>query len=399
MVNDEDRGAATAAAFRLRGPGPQVVRLSRRVIAGLAGAGALGVALALMFALGARGRSGPAGATELYSTDHKTTPDGLAVLPRDYVAAPRDAAVRDALPATPVPALPPVAGDAGRLAAAAPLSLPDPEHDRVLQEDEAARTSRLFATASGHERAAAAAPAGPADRSAPPAAPEAPLDPGALVNMQDRKLAFVAATTDRRTVTPGRLEDPPSRYVVQAGTVIPAALITGIRSDLPGPVTAQVTTDVADSPTGRWRLIPQGAKLMGAYDSQVTFGQDRVLLVWTRLILPNGRSIVLERAPGADSQGFTGLEDDVDQHWGRLAMGAALSTLLGIGTELGSTGSDSAIASALRQGASNSLSQTGQQVVGRTMNIQPTLTVRPGFPVRVIVNRDLVLAPYREGPP
>jgi type IV secretion system protein VirB10 len=393
VVKDEGRGAATAAAaFRLRGPGPQVVRLSRRVLAGLAGAGALGVALALMFALGVRGRSGPAGSSELLSTDHKTTPDGLAVLPRDYVVAPQNAAVRDALPA-----LPPLAGDAGRLAVAAPgLPFPDPEHERVAQEDEAARTSRLFTTVSAHERAAAASPAAPADKTATPAAPEAPLDPGALVNMQDRKLAFVTAATDRRTVTPGRLEDPLSRYVVQAGSVIPAALITGIRSDLPGAVTAQVTTDVSDTPTGRWRLIPQGAKLIGAYDSQVAFGQDRVLLVWTRLILPNGRSIVLEREPGADSQGFTGLEDDVDQHWGRLAMGAALSTLLGIGTELGATGSGSAVASALRQGASNSLSQTGQQVVGRTMNIQPTLTVRPGFPVRVIVNRDLVLAPYRD---
>ena len=115
-----------------------------------------------------------------------------------------------------------------------------------------------------------------------------------------------------------------------------------------------------------------------------------------RLILPNGRSIVLEREQGADPEGFTGLEDGVDQHWGRLAMGAALSTLLGVGSELGSTGNDGAIASALRQGSSNSLSQTGQQLVQRTMNVQPTLTVRPGFPVRVVVSRDLVLARYRD---
>jgi type IV secretory pathway VirB10-like protein len=177
---------------------------------------------------------------------------------------------------------------------------------------------------------------------------------------------------------------------------IPAALITGIRSDLPGQVTAQVTENVYDSPSGRFLLIPQGAKLVGAYDSQISFGQDSVvLLVWTRLIMPNGRSIVLERQPGADTQGFTGLEDEVDQHWGRLAMAAALSTVLGVGSELGATNNDSAVVTALRRGTTDSLNQTGQQVVRRNLNIQPTITIRPGFPVRVIVNRDLVLAPYQ----
>jgi type IV secretion system protein VirB10 len=182
---------------------------------------------------------------------------------------------------------------------------------------------------------------------------------------------------------------------VQAGAVIPAALITGIRSDLPGQVTAQVTENVFDSPTGRYLLIPQGSKLIGTYDSQVSFGQDRVLLVWTRLIMPSGRSIVLERQPGADTRGFAGLEDEVDHHWARLFGAAALSTLLGVGAELGASNNDSAILTALRRGSTDSLNQTGQQVVRRNLNIQPTITIRPGFPVRVIVNRDLVLAPYR----
>ena len=182
---------------------------------------------------------------------------------------------------------------------------------------------------------------------------------------------------------------------MQAGAVIPAALITGIRSDLPGQVTAQVTESVFDSPTGKYLLIPQGSRLIGAYDSQVSFGQDRVLLVWTRLVMPNGRSIVLERQLGADTQGFAGLEDEVDHHWGRLLGAAALSTLLGVGSELGASGNDSAIVTALRRGSIDSLNQTGQQVVRRNLNIQPTLTIRPGFPVRVIVNRDLVLGPYQ----
>jgi type IV secretion system protein VirB10 len=190
---------------------------------------------------------------------------------------------------------------------------------------------------------------------------------------------------------------PASPYIVQAGSVIAAALITGLRSDLPGQITAQVTESIFDTPTGRLLLIPQGARLIGSYDSQVAFGQSRVLLVWTRLILPNGRSIVLERQPGADAAGNAGLQDEVDHHWGELFKAGLLSTLLSVGAELGSGAGngDSAVLQALRRGAGESLNQTGQQIVRRNLNMQPTLTIRPGFPVRVIVNRDLVLEPYR----
>src|SRR4029079_6460814 len=158
-------------------------------------------------------------------------------------------------------------------------------------------------------------------------------------NGQDRKLAFVNASIDRRTTSPDRVIKPASPYVVQAGSVISAALITGIRSDLPGQITAQVTENIFDSPTGRALLVPQGARVIGVDDSQVTHGQSRVLLVWTRLIMPNGRSIVLERQPGADTAGYAGLEDGVDNHWGALFKAALLSTLLGVGSELGA-GSD-----------------------------------------------------------
>ena len=198
---------------------------------------------------------------------------------------------------------------------------------------------------------------------------------------------------------PGRIARPASSFVVQAGNIIPASLITGIRSDLPGQITAQVMENIFDSPTGRALLIPQGARLIGIYDSQVAFGQSRVLLVWTRLIMPNGRSIVLERQQGADTVGgYAGLEDEVDNHWGELFKAALLSTILGVGAELGSgadNGSNTDIIQALRQSAANSLNQTGQKVVRRNLNIQPTLTIRPGFPVRVIVNRDLLLEPYK----
>jgi type IV secretory pathway VirB10-like protein len=114
--------------------------------------------------------------------------------------------------------------------------------------------------------------------------------------------------------------------------------------------------------------------------------------------MPNGRSIVLERQQGADVGGYSGLEDGVDNHWAELFKAAMLSTALGVGADLGSgagTGNNTDIVQALRLGAANSLNQTGQQVVRRNLNIQPTLTIRPGFPVRVLVNRDLILDPYR----
>ena len=197
----------------------------------------------------------------------------------------------------------------------------------------------------------------------------------------------------------GADEDILARLVKKTLFIGVFAFITGIRSDLPGQITAQVTEAVFDTPTGRIRLIPQGARLIGTYDSQVAFAQSRVLLVWTRLIMPNGRSIVLERQPGADVAGYSGLEDEVDNHWKELLGAAALSTLLAVGTEVNAgtdvNNTNSAIIQALRRGAGDPLNQTGQQVVRRNLNIQPTLIIRPGFPVRVIVNRDLVLEPYR----
>ena len=166
----------------------------------------------------------------------------------------------------------------------------------------------------------------------------------------------------------------------------PAALLTGIQSDLPGQVTAQVTEHVFDTPTGKFLLIPQGSRLIGQYDSQISFGQKRVLLVWNRIMLPDGKSIVLERQQGADARGFSGLEDDVDYHWWDLIKVAALSTLLSVGAELGSNQDESDLMRALR-GSQDSINNTGQQLVRRQHNIQPTLTIRQGFPVRVIVNR------------
>jgi type IV secretion system protein TrbI len=394
-----DNEADRSASMRLRAERPRVTRLSRKVLAGGAAVGSIAIFGAIFWALQNNGSRVPA-PSELYTTVHHNVADGLTGLPRDYAGVPRQAPPLG-------PALP---GDLGRPilnaqnAPSAGIPAIDTEQQRLGQEVEAARLSRLFASTSIREMASSIAQATSVGTSsmAAPSPTSQPTQPASddtfTQNGQDRKFAFVNASVDRRTTSQDRVAAAASSYVVQAGNIIPASLISGIRSDLPGQITAQITENVYDSVTGRFLLIPQGTRLIGIYDSQVAFGQSRVLLVWTRLIMPNGRSIVLERQPGADTSGYAGLEDEVDNHWGALFRAALLSTLLGVGSELGSTtgtGSNSDVITALRRGSSDSLNQTGQKVVQRNLNIQPTLTIRPGFPVRVIVNRDLVLESYK----
>ena len=372
--------------MRLRSSRAPVTRLSRKVLLGLSTVAAIGIGGALFLAL--RPQHQTTG-SELYNTSNRMTPDGLANLPRDYTGLPKAA-----------PQLgPPLPGDLGRPIANAgapapgmptPAAGPTPEQQRIAQEQEAARTSNLFATTNVGQGTPAVIPVSAGGQAASTAASSGDL------TSQDHKLAFLNGNVDRRTVSPDRVEPPASPYVLQAGAVIPAALITGLRSDLPGQVTAQVTEDVYDSPTGQVLLIPQGTRLIGQYDAQIAFGQTRALLVWNRLIMPNGRSIVLERQPGADPEGYAGLEDEVDNHWGMLFKAAILSTVLSVGSEAGMSGnSNGSLAEAIQQGMSQSINQTGQQVVSRSLSIQPTITIRPGFPVRVMVTHDLVLEPYR----
>lgn len=176
-----------------------------------------------------------------------------------------------------------------------------------------------------------------------------------------------------------------------------AALITGLRSDLPGQIVAQVTANVYDSPSGRYLLIPQGARLLGEYDSRISPGQNRLLLVWTRLILPDGRSIRLSRAPGTDAMGASGLKDRVDRHWDRVLLAAGVATLLNLGLEQ-EEDSDDEVAQAIRDAAQDTIGRTAEGIVEREIAIPPTLTIRPGYPVRVMITSDLVLEPFGEVP-
>ncbi|WP_439575053.1 TrbI/VirB10 family protein [Phreatobacter sp.] len=376
--------------MRLRAEPPRVTRLSRKVLAGLGLLASVGIGGALIYALQTRDAGRPN--EELYSTENRSTADGIAGLPRDYSAVPQLG--------------PPLPGDLGRPILGAqnrgqPVPTPgvapnpglSPEEQRRIQELESARTARLFAAT--ETRMATATPS----QSTPGAQPIPDLTglglapPPTTPTAQDRQNAFLNAAADRRTVAPDRIAAPASPNVLQAGAVISAALITGIRSDLPGQITAQVTENIYDSPTGRILLVPQGTRVVGQYDNNVQFGQSRVLLVWNRLIFPNGRSIVLERQPGADAEGYAGLQDGVDYHWWDLAKAAGLSTLLSVAAEL-AVDDDDRLIQAIRNGGQDTINDAGQQIVRRQLNVTPTLTIRPGFPVRVIVTRDLALEPY-----
>ena len=399
-------GKVEPEAMALRAQPRPVTRLNRRTLAILAGGLSVAVLGALMWSLQPQRRS-TGEQTELYNVDRVSKSEGLDALPADYSKLPPK-----------VPELgPPLPGDLGPAIVKSqqpvtPAYAP-PGHDPAdawRKEADAAANSSVFfrsgnqgkATAPVTAQAAAAAPgsalagfdplaAGPASTAAQPS------DPTAVQNRQDQKEAFLkGGSTETRNS--GNLQMPASPYQVMAGTVIAGALVTGIKSDLPGDVIATVTEPVYDTATGKFLLIPQGSRILGKYNSQVSYGQSRVQVVWNRVILPDTSSLKLDNLAGTDPAGYSGLEDGVDWHWDRVFAGAALTTLLGVGAELAAPQNrqdGNRVIIAGQGSLQDSVNQVGQEMTRRNMNIQPTLTSRPGLPVRIIVNRDLVLRPYQ----
>ncbi|MBP8275463.1 MAG: TrbI/VirB10 family protein [Propionivibrio sp.] len=397
----------------LRAQPRSVTRLNRRMLAALCGGLSVAVLGALMWSLQPQ-RRGANESTELYNVDRVSRSEGLDQLPSDYSKLP------PTLPSS-VPELgPPLPGDLGpaivnsqqpAMAGYAP-----PGHDsaeaqrlaRLKEAEEAAASSVFFRTgtqtaapvaqsqveaASGFAANAAFDPlaAGPTSTAAQP------VDPTAVQNRQNQKEAFLAGGTTQ-TRNSGNLQMPASPYQVMAGTVIAGALVTGIKSDLPGDVIATVTEPVYDTATGKFLLIPQGSRILGKYNSQVSYGQSRVQVMWNRIILPDTSSLTLDNLVGTDAAGYAGLEDGVDWHWDRIFAGAVMTTLLGVGAELAAPENrqdGDRVIIAGRDSAQDSINQVGQEMTRRNLNIQPTLTERPGLPVRIIVNKDLVLRPYQ----
>jgi len=405
-----ESGKESSEHLEIRGKPQSVRRLNRKTLAFAAGGVLAVVFFTTVWTL--RGSHGQQmlSSSESHNVDHVSKPEGLDTLPRDYGSVAN------------YPKLGPPSGELGRpvvkaekLAGLAPLPeranfRPDPEEDAartesLRQESEIKEAAKapVFFQLNQRERAMLK----PGSEESPLAHAQNDLMAGQSTTVTptdssarekpDRKEAFLDRATDSILYASGTLQVPRSADELLAGTVIPAALVTGINSDLPGEVIATVTESVYDSVTGQRTLIPQGSRLLGQYDSQVAFGQQRLLLVWTRLIRPDGSSIVLDRLPGVDAEGHAGLEDQVNWHWGRIFAGAAMSTLVGVAAALATpdrTNGTGTVVIGTQQSVQDSVNQVGQQITRRNIDIQPTLTIRPGFVLRVIVNKDLILRPY-----
>lgn len=404
-------------ALRLRARIRPVTRINRRVLVAGGLVVMLGIGAALTAGLAPPAR-GPEEAPDIpVAAAGQRAPEALSRLPASY----------DGLGAPPLGA--PTTGDLGGTIVAEekawgiapdwdvppstdfrPSDLAEAERARRLAEAklaDAASRSGLFFEVSGSSRSAGAPdePAAPrwsaADElmalaaSAGAAAPAALPMPAEDANLQARKSAF-AGNGPETSVNPHRLEAPASPFMVMAGSVVPAALLTALNSDLPGTVTAQVTQPVFDTVSGAHLLIPQGARLIGRYQSEVSFGQDRALVVWDRIVFPDGSSIRISE-PGSDAAGAAGIAGRTDHHWDRAFAAAGLATLLSISAEAGDApGSD--VERAIRRGFGDSVSRTGERVVERSLAVQPTIRIAAGTPVRVLVTRDLVLRPYAFNP-
>ena len=371
----------------LRARPRRVIRIKRHVL--IAGAAVACLALAGMVWLSLAPASVHPTVSSGQERDpekHKTgVPDQIAALPKTYADVPQLGA--------------PLPGDLGRPilehlqrhAGSAYVPTAEPG-THAVSTPTAQVGNGLFFAMQGSPSAAALPLTGlgadPAEKTVSPLARSAS---DISANAQSQKMAFLTQANEAGTLNPHVLRPAPTSQVVMAGTVISAALITGLNSDLPGLVLAQVTRDVRDSATGMSVVIPRGTRIIGKYDSQVAYGQSRILIVWQRLVWPDGRSLEIGNLPAEDTQGFSGLEDRVDTHTATLLKGMGLSTLLGIAGELGRDDDDRLVA-ALRQSMQDTANEAGQRLVGRALQVQPSLTVRPGWPFTVIVQKDLDLS-------
>ncbi len=397
--------------LELRTKPRRVTRINRRVLIAVAGIGMALLAGLILVALDPPNWRKSGVGPELITVDRKATPDGLDRLPSSYNGVsgerPAGSTSKSGLaPGVPV------------------LKEPDPVNE--LERAEKVRLARLAAQAresapmfrlqqksapSEPQRSSTSASSLPSARSDVDQAATAAATAAARLRAQidgttsgtdatdqTRKLAFLKAGPDKEIYNPHGLQKPVSPYQLMAGTIIAASLVTGLNADLPGFVIAQVTEHIYDSVSGRFLLIPQGSRLVGRYDSVVAHGQQRALLVWQRIIRPDGSSLQIDNLPATDTAGYAGLQDGVDLHTWQLLKGIGLATVLGVGSSLafGPTTGDSDLVRALRESTGQTTNRAGQRLIERELNVQPTLTVRPGWPLRVIVHKDLILTPYRD---
>jgi type IV secretion system protein VirB10 len=396
MTENGQTQKANPEALVLRGQPRRVARFKRHVVIGAVAAVTVCVAGASWLALRTHSKKSQPQGQELVNTDTKPAPDRVASLPATY-----DQMKRPKLG-------PPLPGDLGapivsreKQLGVNPLSgsfgEADAEHAEHLRQAQLAQQAReakvMFQTSGGGRTEIPPATQQP---SLPPPASGQSANPatGDDQNGQLHKLDFARQRDESGSFNSHGLMDPVSPYELLAGTIIPASLITGLNSDLPGLVIAQVTQDLCDL-SGTTVLLPKGSRLLGKYDSVIAFGQSRALVVWQRIVMPNGSSIEIDNMPATDTEGYAGLEDEVDYHTWRLLKGVTLSTLLGVGTQLSVSNNNNDLLTALRESAQDSANQAGQQITQRNLGLQPTITIRPGFPLRVLLSKDILLRPYQ----
>lgn len=379
----------------LRGQPRRVTRFRRNVIIGAVAAVVVVVCSAAWFALRVQVPKVKVGNGQTFNTDSKPPAGQVVALPSDYGQV------------KPPKLGPPLPGDLGapivsreRQLGMNPVSgsfgEADAEHAERLRQAQLAQQAReaklMFQVSSGGRPDLMPT----VHQSTSPSSTNASSATSMLTDdqtQQQHKLDFTKQRDNSGIYNAHGLQSPASAYELFAGTIIPASLITGINSDLPGLAIAQVTQNLYG--LSGILLLPAGSKLIGKTDSVVAFGQSRALVVWQRIVMPNGTSIEIDNTPATDTEGYAGLEDEVDYHTWRLIKGVALSTLLGVGAQLSVNNSNDDLLTALRESAQDSANQAGQQITQRNLNIQPTITIRPGWSLRAILAKDLVLQPYQ----
>nr|WP_047168064.1 TrbI/VirB10 family protein [Sphingomonas sp. Y57] len=362
-------GKCDPESLVLRSRPPRAIRFRRGIIIGIAALGSVSLIGITWAALKPRLLTAVTRESELSTPSRQASADTLASLPDSYGDVPKLG--------------PPLPGDLGRPILRAERQQEDGTANAPTRDgqDAADRQGRLDAVAA-------------ARRSPLLVQTDVRSDavPGAAMPIGDS--AAVAAEPDRRGENiPHRIAAASSPFILSAGSVIAASLITGLQSDLAGIAIAQVTADVYDSATGRILLVPQGSRLIGRYESGLSFGQSRLQIAWQRLILPDASSLRLDDMPATDAAGRAGLTDQVDRHMAALVGAAGIATLLSVGNEA-ALGGEGRLLDALRQGSQQGVMRAGDQLVSKQIEVRPTLRIRPGAPVRLLVERDLILAPW-----
>ena len=406
----------TAEALNGNGEAPRVKRFSRKMIAGVTFV--IGLVVCLAFAVGLQRPTAkppePVATTAkppLPSANVNALPGGYDQLP-PQLGDPRPGDL-GALNA---------GGGVGASGNTAPRQLTpldqyaeQAEMERLRNEDRARTAGVSFANSSGAEGAMGSlAPPGTTDATQLQqrlldlaqrgGGTSTAVPAGAIsgtrddANRQDEKSDFADRTRDADFELHSSVQQPKSPYTLFAGTILPCVMTQGINSDLPGQIGCMISQNVYDTVTGRYLLLPQGTKAIGTYDSRVAYGQERVLVVWTRLLRPDGSTLSLEGMPGVDLSGYAGLTGKVNNHYVRLLAGVVLGSILGASSQIavGANSQNPGFAELAIQGAGQNINEAGQQITRKNLNIQPTIQVPPGGRLNIFATKDLILPPWTE---